>query len=359
MKSLEEFESYYHGYLSSEMEKYAREKDAITNNPQAHAGKVLKGVTLLSVIGLVVIWLTVEDPVRFIPNSVKLGLLIVIGLLGVLHASHRSRVKGLLSTMKEKLVVPAIRFLVPELKFTRDSHISEGRVRESGFFKSFKNLSGEDHFEGTVDKTDIEISEITIGYEVEENDKKKIREIHGLFMCVDFNKDFHGRTMLFPDYWEGGMGADGASISERFKKAGEISEQSVGVDFQIYTNRHDLGLKTAKLEDPEFEEAFHVATDNDIEARYILSTSLMARLTQYRKKAGVDLRISFKQSRMYLFIPAIEGGGMFDLRFEDDFSGFGAFQKIYDDLALSIGVVEDLNLNTRIWGDKAVEAAGE
>ena len=39
-----------------------------------------------------------------------------------------------------------------------------------------------------------------------------------------------------------------------------------------------------KLEDPEFEKHFVVSGEDQVEARYILSTCLMQRLTDFRNK---------------------------------------------------------------------------
>ena len=41
-----------------------------------------------------------------------------------------------------------------------------------------------------------------------------------------------------------------------------------------------------RLEDPEFESHFVVYGSDQIEARYILSTSLMARITDFKEKTG-------------------------------------------------------------------------
>ncbi len=41
-----------------------------------------------------------------------------------------------------------------------------------------------------------------------------------------------------------------------------------------------------KLEDPRFEQEFVVYADDQVEARYVLTPSLMERLVEFKQKAG-------------------------------------------------------------------------
>lgn len=123
-----------------------------------------------------------------------------------------------------------------------------------------------------------------------------------------------------------------------------------------------------KLEDPEFEKYFVVHSNDQVEARYILSTSLMERMVNFREKAGLGgaFYASFVNSKIYIAFP-LEGkmirrifnktpGEFSEFRgfFEPDLSrpiaDFETIREYYEDLRLMIGIVEELNLNTRIWG---------
>jgi len=102
-----------------------------------------------------------------------------------------------------------------------------------------------------------------------------------------------------------------------------------------------------KLEDPEFERLFVVYSDSQIEARYLLSASLMARLTDFRNRHRHELRAGFVDSNLYIAISVRRN--LFEPRVFRTLSDPALYREFWDDLALFTGVVEDLNLNTRIW----------
>jgi hypothetical protein len=102
-----------------------------------------------------------------------------------------------------------------------------------------------------------------------------------------------------------------------------------------------------KLEDPEFEREFVVYGSDQIEARYILSPALMQRIMEFKNKVGTKVHLSFVRSWVNIAIPferdlwetSLLGKAL-------DFKQIGEYHR---DLELAFGIVEDLNLNTRIW----------
>ena len=102
-----------------------------------------------------------------------------------------------------------------------------------------------------------------------------------------------------------------------------------------------------KLEDPRFEKEFVVYSHDQIEARYILTPALMQRIWEYRKKSGKETYFSFVNNRIYVAIEYIND--VFEANLYKSLIDFGCIQEYYEDMAHAIGIVEDLNLNTRIW----------
>ena len=102
-----------------------------------------------------------------------------------------------------------------------------------------------------------------------------------------------------------------------------------------------------KLEDPEFEKHFVVYSKDQIEARYILSTSLMRRIVDFKKKTKKDIHLSFVGSKVYVAISYVRD--LFEPRVFQTLLSFEPIQQYFEDLSLAIGIVDDLNLNTRIW----------
>ena len=86
-----------------------------------------------------------------------------------------------------------------------------------------------------------------------QNDKSEIYTysvFKGLFIMLSMNKTFHGKTVVLQD-------------------AGIIGN---------FFERKKIKLETVRLEDPLFEQKFEVYSSDQIEARYLLTTSFMDRL---------------------------------------------------------------------------------
>ena len=108
-------------------------------------------------------------------------------------------------------------------------------------------------------------------------------------------------------------------------------------------NRDDLVL----LEDPEFERMFAVYGTDQVEARYVLSPALMERIKNYRKKSNRKIHLAFAQSNIYVAISCHQS--LFEPKLFTSVLKFEPIQEYFEELQLAIGIVEDLDLNTRIW----------
>lgn len=75
----------------------------------------------------------------------------------------------------------------------------------------------------------------------------------------------------------------------------------------------------------------------------------MERLVQFRERpeTGDHLFISFARSNVYVAVPC--GRDMFEPRLFRTLFDFGMIQEYFLDFTLALGIVEDLDLNTRIW----------
>jgi len=159
----------------------------------------------------------------------------------------------------------------------------------------------------------------------EETDMARKMLFKGLFFRANFNKRFQGRTVVLPDMAERFLGRVARAIQSWNKSRGELIQ----------------------LEDPEFERFFAVYGDDQIEARYILSTSLMARLTDLRKKAGHDVYVGFVGDTLYIGVKFDED--LFEPKLFSTMLSFEPIQEYYETLRLMLDIVEDLKLNRRIW----------
>ena len=109
--------------------------------------------------------------------------------------------------------------------------------------------------------------------------------------------------------------------------------------------QEELGEIT--LEDKEFDSAYKVYSDDQIESRYVLTTSMMERLLSLRKIFNnYNIRASFKDNKLVLVIKT--GRDMFAMgnNFKD--SNTNTFQELYDEMISILKIVDELKLNQHI-----------
>ncbi len=84
-----------------------------------------------------------------------------------------------------------------------------------------------------------------------------------MFILLDMNKNFSGKTIVKRD-----TGIIGNWFTKKFRRK-----------LDSYASRSKL-LKSVKLEDPIFEKKFEVYSSDQVEARYLLTTSFMERILE-------------------------------------------------------------------------------
>lgn len=320
MKSMDEFRAFYDSGLRPSLEQFETQRKGIC--------------TKLMIIAAVVIALAGAVLVFVTSSGGGTQSLMVIGIVavGIMMLSWWLLTKGFISEFKHEIVTKVVAFCDPSLTYAPTSHIAEHEFRSSEIFKrGIDRFRGEDLVAGQIDKTGIRFSELHAEYKTTTTDSKGRRRtkwhtiFKGLYFVGDFNKDFKGRTLVLPDTAEKLFGFLGKKL------------QSMNL------SRDDL----IRLEDPEFEKLFVVYGTDQIEARYILSPSLMKRISDFKKKLGAPLYLSFTHSNVHIAIS--QSKNMFEPRIFRSLLDFGLVQDYMEDLQLAIGIVDDLNLNLRIW----------
>jgi len=96
-----------------------------------------------------------------------------------------------------------------------------------------------------------------------------------------------------------------------------------------------------------FEKEFAVYSTDQVEARYILSPALMHRMLEFRRKTGATVYFSFIGGKVNIGISSQKN--RFEPRLFSTVLDIEMAREFVNDLQLALGIVEDLNLNTRIW----------
>jgi hypothetical protein len=257
------------------------------------------------------------------------GVVIALIIYLVMNYKKIGEIKG---RFKLEVIAKMVKAIDPSLSYEADSCISESDYHRSKLYLAQINkYKGDDLVCGQVGKTAIRFSELLTQMEKETRDSKGNRSktvttiFKGLFFVGDFNKKFIGETVVLPDTAESLFG-------------------SLGTMLQKWNIQRD---QLVKMEDPEFETAFAVYGTDQVEARYILSTSLMQRILQFKQKTRSNVSLSFIQNEVFIGVPLNEN--LFEAPFFSPMTKYERIESFNKYLVLFIGIVEDLNLNTRIW----------
>jgi hypothetical protein len=264
------------------------------------------------------------------PSVPGFACLLVGFALLFLGASAQSKRHG---TFKQVVLKQLLAAACPSLEYAPDACIPESLYRSSGLFRtSYDRYQGDDHVSGRIGSTDICFSELHTEYKTETKDSEGRKSTHwhtifcGIFFVADFHKHFAGATFVLPDTAQGLLGP------------------WLGQGLQALTSSHG---EIVKLEDPRFEQAFVTYSSDQQEARYILSPSLMERMLELRDRFDVSTHFSFIDGRVHV---ALETGGS---HFEPSLWRTGVSREELDIhlglIRALVGIVEDLDLNQRIW----------
>lgn len=239
--------------------------------------------------------------------------------------------RAVVADFKRTVVSRIAEFVDPAIVYDPGRSIPEETFRRSLLFenKNYNRFAGEDYFRGAVGRTRFEFSELKVEDVRQTRDGETRYEVFGgIFFVAGFNKKFKGFTMAVPDFAEANFGWVGTALQNmNFTRPGQA----------------------VRLEDAEFERLYAVYASDQVEARYILSPALMQRLVELRRKHDVDLYFSCADEHVHIALLTrrkhFEMPGLFsDLTIEH-------CREFCLDIRACIDLVEDLDLNTRIWDD--------
>lgn len=304
-----------------------------------------------------------------------LGGLGMIYFIGVPMGIRQEKEANIRKAIKNRLIRKIINFLDPNFKYNPKGTVAKDKINNSLTLpRKAKQLYGEDYVQGKVGKTEIEFSEViatkssikhyksisftkqqkTIQQRIKNNViGRKAAEgnahfFKGLYFIADFNKEFQGHTVIRPTQYDSSSSA-GISKHNTLK--------SYAPDDRL-TLPNEQKLTQITLEDPELEEDYNTYTTDPQQALYVLSTSTMERLKAFHDRTNKNVFLSFYRSHLHLAIPYSKD--LLDAKTTDPDKIMEATHpeqllekdelfNLFHDLQFIIGIVEDFNLNTRIW----------
>jgi hypothetical protein len=260
--------------------------------------------------------------------SAALAAILPVGYLWY-HSS--SVAKSYQSAYKREIHAAILRHFSPDLRYDADRGITLAEFRSCQLFNDrIDRFRSQDLVSGIYGKTRLRFSRLHAEERHTERTNNGTRTYYttifeGILFIADFNKEFRGRTYVRTDHAERLFGNFG-----RF--------------FQKLTFSAE---KLVQLENPEFEKEFAVYTGDQVEARYILTPALMERLLAVKQRFQTETQFAFHDSTVTV---AIAGHNLLsDPDFAKPAGDELQLENIYLRLRFFLGIVDDLDLNTRIW----------
>lgn len=233
--------------------------------------------------------------------------------------SVKSSSNKLNAVYKEQIIPRIVAAICEKAEYRPKEGIAKQVFCDCALFSAPDRYASEDLITGLSGETHFSFSEVHAEEKRTSTSSKGRTTTHwvdifrGFLFVADFNKDFRGRTVLTRD-----------SLFH-FSTRGE----------------------RARLEDPDFEKRFDVFTTDQIEARYILSPSLMKRITELDEALGGRITLSFYNSSLVVAIP--DYSNHFEASLWRTLLNKPYFERECDLIVQLVGIVDDLNLNLRIW----------
>lgn len=176
---------------------------------------------------------------------------------------------------KESLL-PLIAGFFGDFTYGYQKGIAEQMLTRSKIIKAYDSFQTDDSFSGVYDNTDVSITEYTL-YQIKQIRTNqgwrntKTKSGGGVIFSARMNKKFKGQTIIVKD----------KGILNRFSR---------------YKNLQRVGL-----ESPEFEKKYEVYSDDQIEARYLL-TPVMLEYMLETQKSFPKITYSFFDEQLFINI---------------------------------------------------------
>lgn len=318
MKSVSELTDFYYKELYPSLCELEKTRTGILSRLKWYGG--MGAVTFL----IAALWMG-----KNIGLLHPLSIAVAIGFAAAASITYRLMIKGYAQDFKVHIITPLIGAIDPNLLYNPDFTISQHLFERSNLFQhSIDRYRGNDYVKGFIESVPIEFSDIHAEYQTK--DAKGRTQWHtlfrGLFLVAEFNKHFKHTTLILPDQAQKSFGS------------------LVGGWLQsINISRGDL----IRLDDPEFEKKFVVYGDDSIEARYILSHSMMKRILEFQHRLTHPLFISFVHNHIHVAVGT--GKDLFEPSVLNSLLDYTLAMEYIMMLRYTIGIVEELKLNEKLW----------
>jgi len=318
MKSVSELTDFYYKELYPQLSELEQTRISILSQMKFYGG-------MGAVIFIIVAFWIEERFGLFSPFMIFL----FVGMVALSGIIYKMLIRDYTKDFKERIITPLIQAIDPQLSYAPYLFLPRHLFERSALFNhSIDRYGGNDCVKGSVHNIPIEFSDIHAEYQT--RDSKGRTQWHtlfrGLFLVAEFNKNFKSKTVVLPDLAE--------------KTFGDL----IGGWLQSINLSRD---KVIQLDDPEFEKQFVVYGNDPIEARYILTHTMMKRIVDFQQKIPHPLFISFVHNHIHVAIET--GKDLFEPTLLKSLLDYKQAMEYVSTLYNTVGIIEELKLNEKLW----------
>lgn len=251
-----EFQERYFNKISPGLKYYEDERK------QKRIWAILSFIILMT-LGILVICLAIKTSADGHKSDgvFKLGGLLIFLAFLVPHLIK----KGFEKEIKQRVMPIVCKCFGKNFVWMQDYDVQYEEYKASNLVPNFNRECFDDIFKGIYKDVPIEIVECNLSYKSGKNETTVFK---GAIVKLKMNKNFTGNTVIRPDS-----------------------------TFHAAPN----GLKHTELEDVSFERKFDVFTDDEVEARYLITPSFMSRLNGMQRVFRADkVSCAFYEDLIYI-----------------------------------------------------------
>lgn len=250
----------------------------------------------------------------FLTKQIDIGLILFICCIaGAVCFGLKKKFEN---EIKQK-IMPYVCKCLGDLKWKYAQCSFEQLLCKSGIIDRYNRVSYDDSFTGIYKDINYEICETSFYYTTGTGKNSSTRTVFkGVMIKLDMNKSFTGNTVIRPD---------------TLKHASPAAN-----------------LKHTTLEDVVFEKKFDVFTDDEVEARYLITPSFMERLNNMKTAFSAD-RVSCAFYDKYLLVGLHTSKDLFSIcSLKEPVNDGKQFFTMFEEILSIIKLIDHFKLNQKI-----------
>ena len=318
--SQQDFLSHYNRYILPYVENFEQQRIKALNKVRFRSHLLIPIIiATLTLFFKYLPWQTVNNPAGPLDDPIFLIISLIVSAIAIIFASY-----PLIQYQQtvQTTIYPNIFNFFGNFQYSTNSEFPMQDVAIFDILPYYDNQFLTNSVCGTYKEVDLYFTQAQLTEQVQINNTDKTRTktvlvFKGILLLFSINKPFAGKTIIKTE-------------KNTFAKLLDV----------ISTK-----MSRVKLEDPVFEKKFEVYATDQIEARYLLSTSFMERLLKLAALFdNANLQCSVCEKQLFIMIPSLKPYFNNNSAFEP--ANFVAdINNIIDQMNIIFEIIETLKLN--------------